>query len=31
MARKVAIGKQDYASVIRGNYFYVDKTGFIKE
>ena len=29
--RTVAIGKQNYESVIKGNYFYVDKTDFIKE
>lgn len=29
--RTVAIGKQNYESVIKGEYFYVDKTGFIKE
>lgn len=29
--RTVAIGKQNYESVIKGKYFYVDKTGFIKE
>ena len=29
--RTVAIGKQNYESVIRGNYFYVDKTAFIRE
>ena len=29
--RTVAIGKQNYESVINGNYFYVDKTAFIKE
>lgn len=31
MARTVAIGIQDYADVIKSNYFYVDKTSFIKE
>lgn len=29
--RTVAIGKQNYESVIKGKYFYVDKTGFIKK
>lgn len=29
--RTVAIGKQNYESVIKGNYFYIDKTDFIKE
>ena len=31
MIRKAAIGKQDFREIIEGNYFYVDKTGFIKE
>ena len=31
MGRVVAIGAQDFGSVIRGNYFLVDKTAFIKE
>ena len=31
MARVVAIGKQDFEKVIQGNFFYVDKTMFIKE
>ena len=31
MTRKVAIGKQDFEKVRIGNYFYVDKTAFIKE
>ncbi|MBQ9142409.1 MAG: AAA family ATPase [Lachnospiraceae bacterium] len=31
MARTVAIGIQDYADIIKNNYFYVDKTNFIKE
>ena len=31
MARTVAIGKQNFADVIERNYFYVDKTDFIKE
>ena len=31
MARTVAIGLQDYESMIRNDYFYIDKTGFIKE
>ena len=30
MARNVAIGIQDFEQVIRGNYFYIDKTKFIK-
>lgn len=31
MARTVGIGIQNYSDIIAGNYFYVDKTGFIKE
>ncbi|XCP85049.1 AAA family ATPase [Roseburia hominis] len=31
MERTVAIGKQDFEKVILGNYFYVDKTSFIRE
>ena len=31
MARTVAIGIQDFEGVITGNYFYVDKTDFIRE
>ncbi len=31
MARQVAIGTQDYASLIERNCFYIDKTGFIKD
>ncbi len=31
MARTVGIGIQDYETLIRENYFYIDKTGFIKE
>lgn len=31
MARTVGIGIQDYARMIENNYFYVDKTSFIKE
>lgn len=31
MARTVAIGIQDYSKIIEENYFYVDKTSFIKE
>lgn len=31
MARTVAIGIQDYADIIKNNYFYIDKTNFIKE
>ena len=31
MPKKVVIGKQDYASLIENNYFYVDKTDFIRQ
>lgn len=31
MGRNVSIGIQDYETVIKNNYFYVDKTSFIKE
>ena len=31
MAREVAIGIQDFSTIIEGNYYYVDKTNFIKE
>ena len=31
MKRRVAIGKQNFASVREGNYFYIDKTSFLKE
>ncbi len=31
MAKTVAIGKQDFSSVIENGYFYIDKTNFIKE
>ena len=31
MARTVAIGIQNYSEIIEKNYFYVDKTDFIKE
>lgn len=31
MARTVAMGAQDFGDIIRNNYFYVDKTAFIKE
>ena len=31
MARRVAIGIQDFGDLIRKKYFYVDKTSFIKE
>lgn len=31
MARTVAIGIQDFEQIIKNNYFYIDKTSFIKE
>ena len=31
MAKTVAIGIQSFDKIIEGNYFYVDKTSFIKE
>lgn len=31
MARTVAIGIQDFGDLIRKQYFYIDKTSFIKE
>ncbi len=31
MAKTVAIGIQSFAEIIEGNYFYIDKTNFIKE
>lgn len=31
MARTVAIGIQDFETLIQNNYFYIDKTKFIKE
>ena len=31
MARTVAIGIQDFNEIIEKNYFYIDKTEFIKE
>ena len=31
MGRNVAIGIQNYRTIIENNYFYVDKTSFIKE
>lgn len=31
MARTVAIGEQDFGKIIEKNYFYVDKTAFLKE
>ena len=31
MGRTVAIGIQNFEQIINGNYFYIDKTAFIKE
>ena len=31
MARTIAIGEQDFSKIIEHNYFYIDKTNFIKE
>lgn len=31
MGRVVAIGKQDFADIVKNNYFYIDKTEFIRE
>ena len=31
MARTVGIGIQSFDKLVEGNYFYVDKTDFIKE
>ena len=31
MAKTVAIGIQSFDKIIEGNYFYIDKTSFIKE
>lgn len=31
MARTVAIGIQDFSGILEHDYFYVDKTNFIKE
>lgn len=31
MGRTVAIGIQNFEEIIKGDYFYIDKTGFIKE
>ena len=31
MARRVAIGIQNFADLIERDYFYIDKTSFIKE
>ena len=31
MARTVAIGLQDFETIIKNRYLYIDKTAFIKE
>ena len=31
MPKTVSIGQQDFESIITNNYFYIDKTSFIKE
>jgi len=31
MSGNIAIGIQDFSTIIQGNYFYIDKTPFIKE
>ena len=31
MGRTVGIGIQDFSKIIENDYFYVDKTGFLKE
>lgn len=31
MPRTVAIGVQNFEKIIKNNYFYIDKTNFIKE
>ena len=31
MKRTVAIGKQSFEALRKGNYFYIDKTDFIRE
>lgn len=31
MARKVAIGVDKFNEIVENDYFYVDKTGFLKE
>ena len=31
MAPNVAIGIQDFSTIIENNYFYIDKTAFLKE
>ena len=31
MAKTIGIGIQEYEKLIKGNYYYIDKTSFIKE
>ncbi len=31
MARTIALGEQDFGKIIEHDYFYIDKTDFIKE
>ena len=31
MPKTVAIGHQDFSQIIQSNYFYIDKTDFIRE
>ena len=31
MARNITIGIQDFSKIVQNNYFYIDKTNFIKE
>lgn len=31
MARTIGIGIQDFSKIVKNDYFYVDKTAFIKE
>lgn len=31
MARTVAVGEQDFSKIIEKDYFYIDKTSFIKK
>ena len=31
MPKTVSIGRQDFEAIITNNYFYIDKTSFIKE
>ena len=31
MARRIGIGHQDFEDIRKNDYFYIDKTGFIRE